>query len=73
MQGSMLCPPAVGSGASPGLQLSAGLLSEDDGGFLVGYDTLTNWVWIHSCFFFFNTFLRFPVLGGVMSPSVLAL
>lgn len=42
-----------------------------------GYDTLTNsdWVWIHSCFFvfFFDTFLRFPVLGGVMSPSVLAL
>lgn len=48
MQGRMFCPPAIGYGVSPGLQLSAGLLSEDDGGFLVGYNTLTNsdWIWI---------------------------
>lgn len=64
MQGGMLCPPAVAYGASPGPQLSAPLLSEDDGGFLVGYGTLTNpnWVWIH-CFFFWGGgryILEFP-------------
>ena len=62
MQGRMFFPPAIGYGVSPGLQLSAGLLSEDDGGFLVGYNTLTNsdWVWIHSCLFVFKYILEGP-------------